>query len=186
MEERFKATLIGACAATLAGLKCASMFSYRAAEGEPLEEEVCEINELLSGRGVRARVLGSCGEGKLVYVYRPRATEAKIASPETRRFLAGLGYSETRLDGYLDRLGERLGKSGEFPHEIGVFLDYPLADVKGFMQKGSRECLCSGCWKAYSDPEKAEKRFEMYRRCRRVYADCYRRGFDLRRLTVAA
>lgn len=77
-------------------------------------------------------------------------------------------------------------KAREFPHEIGVFLDYPLEDVQGFMANGGAGAVCQGCWKAYGDAQEAYRRFRLYGKCREVYLSCYRRGFDVLRLTVAA
>ena len=79
-----------------------------------------------------------------------------------------------------------LEESAEFPHEIGVFLDYPLEDVQGFMANGGAGAVCQGCWKAYGDAQEAYRRFRLYGKCREVYLSCYRRGFDVLRLTVAA
>ena len=74
----------------------------------------------------------------------------------------------------------------DFPHEIGVFLDYPLEDVIGFIRNRGSGFCCLGCWKAYSNAEAAEKTFALYRKCREVYLNCYGKGFDVARLTVAA
>ncbi len=186
MCERFAETLVTACAATLAGLKCGSMFSFRDREGENAAADAAETDAILSSRGVRVRVLGRSGEGKLIYVYRPAALSCRLRDRRVRDFLRGLGYDPSDAEACFAKLSAALDGGGAFPHEIGIFLDYPLDDVIGFIRQGSRACLCSGCWKAYGNPDDAQKRFEMYSRCRRVYADCFRRGFDLRRLTVAA
>ena len=39
----------------------------------------------------------------------------------------------------------------KFPHEIGIFLGYPLADVAGFIRNKGRNCKCIGTWKVYGD-----------------------------------
>ena len=70
------------------------------------------------------------------------------------------------------------------PHEIGIFLGYPLADVEGYIENGGRDCIRLGCWKAYSDPDGAERVFRMIRKCRRVYEECLRRGTPIERLAV--
>ncbi len=186
MDDRFSQTLVTACAATLAGLKCGSMFSFREREGEDAAASAAGTDAILRSRGVRVRILGRSGEGKLIYVYRPAGVERRLRDEGVRKFLLSRGYDPDSLEKCLGKLSASLGKAGAFPHEVGIFLDYPLGDVIGFIEQGSRACVCSGCWKAYGDPGEAMKRFEMYSRCRRVYADCWRRGFDLRRLTVAA
>ena len=74
----------------------------------------------------------------------------------------------------------------DFPHEIGVFLGYPLEDVIGFIRNKGQCFCCLGCWKAYSNEAQARRVFALYEKCRNVYLSCYRRGFGVARLTVAA
>ena len=54
--------------------------------------------------------------------------------------------------------------SGTFPHEVGVFLGYPLHDVEGFIAdpRGGTPC---GAWKAYGDEEGAARTSARWRRC---------------------
>ena len=57
--------------------------------------------------------------------------------------------------GNLARLRARLAQGGAFPHEIGLFLDYPADDVLAFVEKGGAGCKLCGYWKVYGDEEKA-------------------------------
>ena len=72
-----------------------------------------------------------CTGAVLVYVYRPARVARLLAAPHMLDFLAGEGYTPGTADELLDQLAERLCCEGDFPHEIGVFLGYPLADVIG-------------------------------------------------------
>ena len=54
------------------------------------------------------------------------------------KFLERYGYTVNRLDNVLARLKHRITDSFEFPHEIGVFLGYPLGDVIGFIENSGR------------------------------------------------
>ena len=101
-------------------------------------------------------------------------------------FLSAQGYTDFSGEGCLATLTRRLAQCEDFPHEIGVFLDYPLEDVIGFIHNRGSGFCCLGCWKAYSNAEAAEKTFALYRKCREVYLNCYGKGFDVARLTVAA
>lgn len=64
---------------------------------------------------------------------------------------------------------KRLGESDEFPHEIGLFLGYPVEDVKGFIENKASCAKCVGYWKVYGDEEKAQKLFNQYKKCTGVY-----------------
>ena len=64
----------------------------------------------------------------------------------------------------------------EFPHEIGLFLGYPLEDVEGFCRKKGADCKLSGYWKVYGDVETARKRFAAYDRYSDYVAGEIRQG----------
>ena len=86
----------------------------------------------------------------------------------------------------LNRLKSRIGENNEFPHEIGVFLDYPLGDVIGFITNEGRNFKCAGCWKVYCDECACRKTFEKYKKCRDVYVRLWQQGRSVLQLTVAA
>ena len=55
----------------------------------------------------------------------------------------------------------RLAQREDFPHEIGLFLGYPLGDVIGFIKNAGQNCKCVGCWKVYCNECEAIKAFAM-------------------------
>lgn len=123
----------------------------------------------------------------LIYVYRIRRLVRDLADPEIRQFLADCGYRDFSVEGALAHLARRImEKGGEFPHEIGLFLGYPLGDVKGFIKHRGQNCKCTGCWKVYCDEREARRQFCRFEKCRSIYCRLYREGRALSRLTVAA
>lgn len=66
----------------------------------------------------------------------------------------------------LKRLSDRImmycGGNVEFPHEIGAFLEYPVEDVRGFLENKGENFLYSGYWKVYHNPSKTIKLFEYF------------------------
>lgn len=63
----------------------------------------------------------------------------------------------------LEQLRTRLHGSEEFPHEIGVFLGYPLNDVLGFIKYHGSNCKGMGDWKVYGDLGEAQKTFAKFK-----------------------
>jgi len=86
----------------------------------------------------------------------------------------------------LQQLSRRLCCEADFPHEIGVFLGYPLYDVVGFIENAGRNFTCCGCWKAYGDPSAAQRHFAQLNKCTAVYLRLFRSGTSIQRLAVAA
>ena len=69
-------------------------------------------------------------------------------------------YTNTEdLQAIFETLTKRF-KESNFPHEIGVFLGYPIQDVKGFIQNKGQDCLHCKFWKVYHDVEYAQAMFD--------------------------
>lgn len=191
--------LIEFCAATLASLKSASLFNIRFDSQEDAEEQVALWNNRLQDKGIRLvilrRTLGGQAECRaLVYVYRKRQLEKVLRNREVEDFLRSYGYGEiygeVREESFVERaiarLRDRMAECADFPHEIGIFLDYPLGDVQGFIDNEGRNFKCVGCWKVYCDECASLKKFAQYRKCRDVYRRLWQQGRSILQLTVAA
>ena len=186
MRRKWEETLILHCAPTLAGMKSASLFTLHIDQEEALQA-VCHWNALLKSRGVTAVLLSRKERSALVYVYRKNLLLREWGHPGTACFLSSLGYApQQNVEENVRRLQKRLQGQKGFPHEIGLFLGYPLEDVVGFVENKGKNFCCCGCWKVYSDQHRAEQCFAQYRKCRAAYLKCYANGHSLLRLTVAA
>lgn len=66
----------------------------------------------------------------------------------------------------LKRLSDRImmycGGNIEFPHEIGAFLEYPVEDVRGFLENNGENFIYSGYWKVYHNASRTIKLFQFY------------------------
>ena len=189
MERTLESVVVEQCAPTLAGVKPASLFRYQPEEERSWQAEISQLAQALIHTGISFRILKECRQtgARLIYIYRAGWLRQILAEPSNRAFLARCGYQMERdATALLGQLSERLCLEQEFPHEIGVFLGYPLEDVKGFIENRGRNYTCCGCWKAYGDPRKARERFERYHRCTAVYMERFRQGTPIVRLIVVA
>lgn len=183
MRKQADWVLLEHAAPTLAGIKTASMFRLKGLQAER-EAALCAWREVISARGISVAVLQEETESALVYVYRASYLRQDWEHPGVAEFLAAYGYDAAApVAENLDRLRIRLAESN-FPHEIGLFLGYPLADVQGFIAHCGRNYRLCGCWKVYGDPCFAQRCFAKYKKCRDVYLKCYEQGQLLSRLTV--
>ncbi len=176
--------LINYCAPTLAGIKTGSLFTIYPSPGEDIFKEVRRLNHLLRGKGLRALLCRNHRRYALIYIYRPDLLERDLKDPEAACILAGKGYNCSNPDKCIVQLMEHLSSDDSFPHEIGLFLGYPPSDVSGFMKDSKAGVKCCGCWKVYSDKEKAEQTFKKYRKCTEVFRNLYQKGRTLEQLTV--
>ena len=143
-------------------------------------------NQELQARGISLVVLRVQNQKALMYVCRKQRLQERLDDQEVQNFLGKYGYVQKDADYALQRLKERLAKAEGFPHEIGVFLDYPLEDVVGFIENAGQNYKCSGCWKVYCNECETRKLFAKYKKCREVYRRLWKQGRDIRTLTVAS
>ncbi len=110
------------------------------------------------------RVMRNTGKDIQVLFYDKEVMQNIIDQPENRRFLASHGYtSHAPVDQCLDILSERFSDS-DFPHEIGIFLGYPLHDVKGFIEKRTDSIpITRGLWRVFDKPHEALRLMWSYR-----------------------
>lgn len=97
----------------------------------------------------------------LVLIYKTEILRNCLLKKSNLRFLETYGYGkEMSLQGYLERLKCRY--SSGCPHELGVFLGYPINDVIGFIKNQGKKCLLCRYWKVYHNPSRAMCIFNSY------------------------
>lgn len=180
LQER----IVRHCSPTLAGLKCGSMFKITSAS-HGLTVSLRRVQSAVKGKGVRMMFLTSDDEGALVYVYRHNLLSKRLADPEVGAFLEEYGYRVSGVNKALAELRRRFSVC-PMPPEVGVFLDYPMVDIKGYIENSGRCSRCVGCWKVYGNIEEAEKKFNMFRKCRDIYCRRLSEGCPISVLAVGS
>ena len=146
-------------------------------------------NRELEPSGLQVRALKECSRtgAFLILVYREEWLRFILGKISVQHFLKKSGYQmQKTVDGFLKQLSNRLCLEHDFPHEIGIFLGYPLEDVVGFIENQGKNYTCSGYWKTYGDPQEAKRRFDSYRECTEVCREKYRQGTPIIQLVKAA
>ncbi len=183
MIEKF---LVAHCSPTLANLKTANLFNFRYVSEDKLNYQIEKWNGELNPKGVTIAVLRIKSGDALIYVYREGKLEADLKRDGVEDFLTKMGYDDFTVNSAIQKLSNRFSFNDEFPHEIGLFLGYPLGDVKGFVENKGRASKCAGCWKVYDNECKTVKLFEKFKKCRAIYWRLFQNGTSITRLTVAA
>ena len=179
--------LVSYCAPTLASLKTGNLFRMPCKrDGAGVEKHLGSLRKPMGERGVSLEILEERNGYALLYVYRRRFLERDLRQPGVRAFLGQNGYGDLTAEGALACLKERFAAGGDFPHEIGLFLGYPLCDVVGFIENRGQGSKCCGCWKVYGDEQEAQKQFARYDKCSHIYQRLFREGRSLWQLTVTA
>ena len=174
-------------APVLAGIKTANLITCQRAWYPDLPQMLAAYQRAFAGRGVCFRILCACDYRFLLLVYRPARLLEDLASREARALLSRYGYPmEEGLDALLDHLSRRTADRAEFPHEIGLFLGYPLCDVLGYIKNRGQNSKLTGWWQVYGDEAEAARLFSRFRKCRDVYSRLWSEGRSVQQLTVCA
>ncbi|MGI6177489.1 MAG: DUF3793 family protein [Eubacterium sp.] len=202
------------CAPTLAKQKTASLFRCRFDDENDFDKWLTDRNKQFSPMGLclctlRRQHERSClsdihtSQGislpretskaqwsALVMLYRRSQLEAILSDPENRDFLTNFGYppgtgSHAECIETLKSRTQACDPSC-FPHEIGIFLGYPLCDVRGFIENRGQNFKAAGDWKVYENVEETVKSFRSFDNCRRIYRRLWSSGkMSIAQLTVA-
>lgn len=164
----------------LAGIKAANLVSCSYEDTPDLENRLQQLNSKMNPKGIILRPLHRLANRLLVLVYRTKCLEAAIRCPQRKEFLEKLGYPvQEGLEEILSYLEFRVKEAEGFPHEIGIFLGYPLVDVVGFVEHKGKNYKCTGHWKVYGNVQATEALFRKYEKCRNCICHHVERGCSL-------
>ena len=128
------------CAPAIRGIKLSNLVSIPRDMNEQIQFVLIEYNKAFNEKGLFFFELCRCKVRRLLLVFREKQLRDYVRQP-----------AEVSI---------------EFPHEIGIFLGYPLKDVKCFISyRGGGYRMC-GEWKVYHDVVNAQRSFLCYKACR--------------------
>lgn len=124
---------------------------------------------------------------KSLYIlfYQERQLKVLLNNYSNNSILLGNGYGvgensiQTVLEVFKARYKKYMLLKTEFPHELGLFLGYPLLDVEGFINNDGKNYLMNGYWKVYQNVEYALNTFKIYTYLRKEAEKFYTQGCDL-------
>ncbi len=156
-----------------------------------IDQENCkELRQILAKTDIEisclARRKGKC----LVLLYRQDSFSKHMQREDIQEFLRAYGYHEFDNQGVLKHLKQRVTEFSDenlgFPHEIGIFLGYPLADVKGYIDNLGQNSLYTGYWKVYHNLEQAKATFMAYHQAKDLAVKEYLLGRGVGDIALSA
>ena len=172
----FDELIINHCAPALSGIKIANIFTYQYDSKKELEKEVSSYNDILSFKNIKVSIIKDNANKAIIYVYNEKELENYLLDDEIFEFLENYGYKSKNIHESIDFLKTRMQYAENFPHEIGIFLGYPLIDINGFINNYGKNSLYTGYWKVYHNKNEAIKIFDNYNKCRDFYISTFLNG----------
>lgn len=119
----------------------------------------------------------------LVLFYSNEKLALSIRDKKNMEFLKRFGYNEEMdVQKCLLLLEKRFQHM--CPHEIGIFLGYPIEDVTSFVDCPNIKCKIVGYWKVYHDIEGAEIIFNKYDEIKSAIIQLMMRGMKPTELLI--
>ena len=173
------------CAPTLSGLKPANLIAY-AVSSSPFNDPRFEETQVALGtKHIEWIQLCQVGGRELALVINRKMLEKHMAQPQVWGFLFFHGYPMYRqLDAIIDHLKQRVLMEGDFPHEVGAFLGYPIEDVMGFIKNKGQNCKACGYWKVYGDTQLALKQFDLFTKSREILCNRLKEGQTIAQIVM--
>lgn len=138
--------------ATLEGVKPSELVKIDETEYKSIYPKYFADNEKVKIVTVRNN-----GVKRQVFVYHVECLQKVLEKKEVSDFLFKFGYPRNAdSERLISHLIKRL-RSFLFPHEIGVFLGYPLKDVLGYMGLNSLSHTKTMGWRMYGNTSGSEK-----------------------------
>lgn len=183
LESRLGFFVASHCAPVLKGIKVSNIMTSERGTWRKLVK-------ILEGSGVLCSLLSVKKGREVLLLYRYESLREHLEREKVRRFLEESGYEEFTVTAVIIKLRQRYAgyvrDGGEFPHELGVILEYPVEDVRGFIKNKGKNCLTEKYWKVYHDREQAEEVFARYDRAREAAMEEIIAGYPLREIAAAA
>lgn len=155
-KQRFESLLANYCAPALKQYKYANMF-HLPKDDDSIRSFIKQYNQQFNSKGIFF-ILIEQETQYTIYVYNSKLKDY-ISSNAVQNFLKSYQYPNT-FELCIQELKKRLNTKN-FPHEIGVFLGYPLDDVIGFIEH--KPYYLVGDWKVYQNVNEAKKQFDLFK-----------------------
>ena len=180
------------CAPTIKGIKCGSMVAFTVDSDNSFRNFLESHAKCFQCHGLAYLQLSRQRNHTLMFFYRPQLLTRLLRRPLAIDILKNFDYpmekgiDEATLPALLEHLKNRIAKCEGFPHEIGIFLGYPPADVQAFIENKGQNFLYSGFWKVYTNEAAQKHLFQCYNDCINDMCDRLRAGESLSEVMGAA
>lgn len=167
------------CAPLLTGNKISNLFIIDASEKG-------KVIRLFSNTPIAVFVLYENDKKVTFLLYKRQELMHYLQNISVKGFMLNLGYKEMKLEYILRELqikySSHMTLKEEFPHELGIILEYPVEDVRAFIKNQGRNSIYVGYWKVYSNLAEALAIFEKYTIAKETLIRMVFQGYEIKQI----
>ena len=164
------------CAPLIAGLKASNLFITQNVSYQ-------EVQEILRNTNISCQILLLTKQRNVFLLYHTDKMEACLSQNKAKALLREMGYQKFALEDVLPLFRRRyyshMRDNTEFPHEMGVLLDYPIEDVEGFIKNQGKNFLYRGYWKVYENPSVKLQLFQKFESAKEALLRLIQEGISI-------
>lgn len=164
------------CAPVISGIKISNLLTIPA-------KSLRELSAVLKKTELSFRILYPGRERLVILIYRETELKEYLEREEVMAFIYKCGYETSDISKifpvFVKRYMRYMELKQDFPHELGLFLGYPIEDVEGFIKENGKNYLYSGYWKVYKDAEPKIRLFKNYERVQTEIVRLLYEGLDI-------
>lgn len=164
------------CAPVISGIKISNLLTIPA-------KSLRELSVVLKKTELSFRILYPGRERLVILIYRETELKEYLEREEVMAFIDECGYETSDISKifpvFVKRYMRYMELKQDFPHELGLFLGYPIEDVEGFIKENGKNYLYSGYWKVYKDTELKIRLFKDYERVQTEIVRLLYEGLDI-------
>lgn len=164
------------CAPVISGIKISNLLTIPA-------KSLRELSAVLKKTELSFRILYPGRERLVILIYRDTEFKEYLEREEVMAFIYKCGYETSDISKifpvFVKRYMRYMELKQDFPHELGLFLGYPIEDVEGFIKENGKNYLYSGYWKVYKDAELKIRLFKNYEKVQTEIVRLLYEGLDI-------
>jgi len=164
------------CAPVISGIKISNLLTIPA-------KSLRELSVVLKKTELSFRILYPGRERLVILIFREAKLREYLSREEVMAFIYKCGYETSDISKifpvFVKRYMRYMELKQDFPHELGLFLGYPIEDVEGFIKENGKNYLYSGYWKVYKDTELKIRLFKDYERVQTEIVRLLYEGLDI-------
>ncbi|SHK02315.1 DUF3793 family protein [Paramaledivibacter caminithermalis] len=162
INDDFVVWLVGILGPVLMGSKPAELLSFPKQDKYLLKKIQNIEKHMAKCKRITYKSFEFKNNSVKILFYNPKTLDQNLKEYRNMRFLKSVGYPEKYdLEIYVQFIVDKM-KDGVIPHEIGVFLGYPLKDIIGFIGHPSLKLTKINGWRVYGDPKLSDRRFNEF------------------------
>ncbi|MDO5294250.1 MAG: DUF3793 family protein [bacterium] len=147
------------CAPLITGIKISNLLIVQ-------NNNVDQVKKILKDSNISYYVLLIREKKTTLLLYKSSQLLKYLSDRRVKGLLMRLGYQDMEITQMFElfktRYAAYMDGSKSFPHEMGLFLGYPVEDVEGFIENEGRNYLYTGYWKVYENLSKKVKLFKQF------------------------